>query len=53
MDNFLVEAKIGSKDLSVETKDNSMQINLVLIFQVRTGVTNINGKMEIACTIFS
>ena len=29
-----------------------MQINLVLIFQIRTGVTYINMKMEIAYTMF-
>ena len=51
--NFLLNLRTGSKVLSVETKESSMQINLVSIFQIRTGVTYINLKMEIACTMFS
>ena len=50
---FLLRLKIGSEVLSVETKESSMQINLVLMFQVKTGVTYINVKMDIACTMFS
>ena len=48
----LLNQKTGSKVLSVETKESSTQINLVLIFQIRTGVIYIYVKMEIACTIF-
>ena len=50
---FLLNLKTGSKVLPAETKESSMQINLAFIFQIRTVVTYINVKMEIASTMFS
>ena len=50
---FLLNLKTGSKVLSVGTKESSMQIKLVSIFQIRSGVTYIIVKMEIKCTMFS
>ena len=49
---FLVEPRNRKQSLSLE-KESSMQINLVLIFQIRTGFNYINVKMEMACTMFS
>ena len=47
---FLLNLNTGRKVLSVETKESSMRINV--IFQIRTGVTYIYVKMEIACQCF-